>query len=111
VGSADAPGLPLRLRRPGRLSVLPAGAQALFIGGSTEWKLGAEARALAALAKNRGLWVHMGRVNSLRRLRYAADIGCDSVDGTYLAFGPDQNLPTQLTWIDPDQPGLFGGVA
>jgi hypothetical protein len=53
----------------------------------------------------------MGRVNSLRRLRYAADIGCDSVDGTYLAFGPDQNLPTLLTWIDPDQPGLFGGVA
>jgi hypothetical protein len=89
----------------------PAGAQALFIGGSTEWKLGPPARALAALAKDRGLWVHMGRVNSLRRLRYAADIGCDSVDGTYLAFGPDQNLPTLLTWIDPDQPGLFGGVA
>ena len=24
----------------------------------------------------------MGRVNSLRRLAYAASIGCDSVDGT-----------------------------
>jgi hypothetical protein len=90
---------------------IPEGPSALFIGGSTEWKLGPEARALAAAAKREGLWVHMGRVNSLRRLRYAADIGCDSVDGTYLAFGPDKNLPTLFTWIDPDQPGLFGGVA
>ena len=30
----------------------------------------------------RGKWVHMGRVNSTRRIRYAASIGCDSVDGT-----------------------------
>jgi hypothetical protein len=28
------------------------------------------------------LWVHMGRVNSERRIRYAASIGCDSVDGS-----------------------------
>ena len=90
---------------------IPAGARALFIGGDTDWKLGPEPRQLVALAKRIGLWVHMGRVNSLRRLRYAADIGCDSVDGTYLKHGPDKNLPILLTWVDPDLPGLFGGVA
>lgn len=34
------------------------------------------------------------------RLQYAAAIGCDSCDGTYLAFGPDRNLPTLLDWLD-----------
>ena len=71
----------------------------LFIGGSTEWKLGAEARALTVEAKRRGKHVHMGRVNSLARLRYADAIGCDSADGTYVAFGPDTNLPHVLGWL------------
>lgn len=71
----------------------------LFIGGSTEWKLGSHARAFAIGAKARGKHVHMGRVNSERRLRYAHHIGCDSVDGTYIAFGPDLNLPDVLAWV------------
>jgi hypothetical protein len=41
----------------------------------------------------------MGRVNSLRRHRYAAAIGCDSADGTYLTRGPDENLPKLLGWV------------
>lgn len=64
-----------------------------------EWKLGPIARSLASDAKVRGKWVHMGRVNSWTRLRYAASIGCDSADGTYVKFGPDQNLPKALSWI------------
>lgn len=71
----------------------------LFIGGSTEWKLGPHAVALTREAKARGKWVHMGRVNSLKRLRRAALSGCDSADGTYIAFGPDQNLPNVLAWL------------
>lgn len=71
---------------------------ALFIGGSTEWKLGAAARELVAEAKRRGKHVHMGRVNSERRYRYALAIGCDSADGTYLTFGPEVNLPAVLAW-------------
>lgn len=71
----------------------------LFIGGTTEWKLGATARGIAAEAKEQGKWVHMGRVNGWGRLRYARQIGCDSVDGTYLAFGPDKNLPRLLAWL------------
>lgn len=71
----------------------------LFIGGSTGWKIGAQARTLIAEAKRRGLAVHMGRVNSHGRLQRAADSGCDSADGTYLAFGPDANLPRLLRWV------------
>ncbi len=64
------------------LSLVWPRIDALFIGGSTEWKLGSAAEALVAEAKRRGKWAHMGRVNSARRIRYAASIGCDSVDGT-----------------------------
>lgn len=71
----------------------------LFIGGDTAWKLGAEARALIGEAKRRGKRTHMGRVNSRRRLQRAADSGCHSADGTYLAFGPDENLPKLLAWV------------
>lgn len=71
----------------------------LFLGGDTAWKLGADARALAVAAKARGKRVHMGRVNSMRRLRYASYVGCDSADGTYLTFGPDVNLPKLLAWL------------
>lgn len=80
----------------------------LFIGGTTEWKLGETARALVYTAKRHGRWVHMGRVNSEKRWRYAQAIGCDSVDGTYLTFGPDQNLPKVLAWTrNNDQDALF----
>lgn len=84
----------------------------LFLGGSTEWKLGPHARALAGEAKRRGKWLHMGRVNSERRFEYARAIGCDSADGTFLTYGPDVNLPQLLAWTrNADQPGLFGGIA
>lgn len=71
----------------------------LFIGGSTEWKLGEHARALVSEAKSRGKDVHMGRVNSAKRMRYANSIGCDSADGTFIVFGPDVNLPKVLGWL------------
>ena len=54
----------------------------LFIGGSTAFKIGPVAAAMVRRARLHGLWVHMGRVNSKRRMRYAASIGCHSVDGT-----------------------------
>lgn len=75
---------------------------ALFIGGSTEWKLGIHPVELTRKAKSLGKWVHMGRVNSNKRYKYAKSIGCDSVDGTYLTFGPNVNLPKLLSWIDGD---------
>jgi hypothetical protein len=80
----------------------------LFLGGDTEWKLGPAARALVDAARRLGRAVHMGRVNSLRRLRYADAIGCHTADGTYLAFGPTRNLPSLLAWLrDVEQPTLW----
>jgi len=73
---------------------------ALFIGGSTTWKTSDAVADLIGEAKRRGKWVHMGRVNSRRRVERAALIGCDSVDGNYLGFGPDVNLPKLLSWLD-----------
>lgn len=65
----------------------------------TEWKLGLQARLLVLDARLAGKWVHMGRVNSKLRYDYAKSIGCDSVDGTYLTFGPSKNLPKLLSWL------------
>ncbi len=88
---------------------IPDDAAAVFAGGDDGWKLGDNNAALIADAKRRGLWTHMGRVNSLRRLRFAAFHGYDSVDGTFLAFGPDLNLPRLLRYLRAAQePTLFG---
>lgn len=70
----------------------------LFLGGTTGWKLGPEARTWTAAAVAHGVPVHMGRVNSEKRYRYALAIGCSSVDGTYLTYAPDQLLPDLLAW-------------
>lgn len=71
----------------------------LFLAGSTEWKLGVIAERLAKDARNAGKWVHMGRVNSLKRLERARSMGCNSVDGTFLGFAPNANLPRLGRWI------------
>ena len=73
---------------------------ALFIGGSTEFKLSHQARDLVDAANARGKWTHMGRVNSETRLRTAAMWGCNSADGTFLKFAPDTNVPRLLAWLD-----------
>lgn len=71
----------------------------LFLGGSTEWKLGIQAELLARQARAKGKWVHMGRVNSLKRMERARAMGCNSVDGTFLGFGPDANIVHLTRWI------------
>lgn len=65
---------------------------ALFIGGSTEWKLSEAADECIRYAQRLGKWVHVGRVNSQRRIRHFQLVGVDSVDGTTLCFGPDKNF-------------------
>lgn len=90
----------------------------LFVGGSTDWKLGPAAAELCRQAKQRGKFVHVGRVNSYRRLRHASlQMHADTADGTYLAFGPTTNLPKLSAWftqLDRQRHeayyGLVGGV-
>jgi hypothetical protein len=57
-------------------------AEAYFVGGSTRFKLSRAAADLVRECKEGGAYIHMGRVNSLTRLRVAYDWGCDSVDGS-----------------------------
>ena len=85
----------------------------LFNGGDDEWKLGGPMGHLAAEAKARGKRLHMGRVNSLERMRHARARGYDSCDGTFIRFGPDIRLPEALGWLRDanDQMSLFGDVA
>ena len=86
---------------------------ALFIGGSTEWKLSAEAAQLARAARDMGKWVHVGRVSSLMRYVHAAvEMRAHSVDGTYLTKGPDKNLDNVLSWIRwvEGEGELFGAI-
>lgn len=55
---------------------------ALFIGGDTEWKLSLAAARLIFQAKQRDKWVHIGRVNSVKRRAWFESLGADSYDGT-----------------------------
>lgn len=57
-------------------------ADAYFVGGSTRWKLSRASVDLMAECRRRGKHLHVGRVNSLRRLRWAWECGADSVDGS-----------------------------
>lgn len=87
---------------------LPDDADVLFLGGTTDWKLGIEAWAITERWRT-SRWVHMGRVNSKRRFDTARAMGCHSVDGTYLTFGPDVNLTKLLGWLEQaaDAPMLW----
>jgi len=64
-----------------------------------EWKLTPGAARVVAAARARGVDVHMGRVNSLKRLRYAQAIGCTSADGTIIGYAPDVRTPEVQGWL------------
>lgn len=68
----------------------------LFIGGSTEYKLSEETANIVRIAKEKDKWIHMGRVNSYKRIRYANSIGCDSVDGTKYSMFANTYIPGAL---------------
>lgn len=82
---------------------------AWFVGGSTRWKLSQASAGLCAEAKWLGKWVHMGRVNSLRRMQAAFDMGADSIDGTAASMFGDKYIHAFCRWIDRlhQQPTLF----
>jgi hypothetical protein len=75
----------------------------LFIGGSTRWKLGPHARRLIAEAKQHGKWVHVGRVNTLRRMWLFSSTGVDSIDGTAFSKLPDKFIPWMLRRLPAQQ--------
>jgi hypothetical protein len=78
---------------------------ALFIGGTTHFKE-VEAAPLIREAKARGLWVHAGRVNTLRRMRLMDALGCDSFDGSIFSKMSDKYVPWMLRGLDHHQHGM-----
>lgn len=58
---------------------------AVFIGGTTDWKMGKHAAHIVKAAKVMGKWCHVGRINTPGRLEYFEELGADSCDGTGLA--------------------------
>src|SRR5262245_16682769 len=87
------------------LAAIIAANLLLTVGGSTAWKMGAAAAGMVGAARGRGAWVHMGRVNSIRRMRYASSIGCQSVDGTKWSRYQDSYVHL-LAGLPFDQSGL-----
>lgn len=73
---------------------------ALFIGGTTAWKLSGDVDWLIAEAKERDKWTHVGRVNTARRIRHFYEVGVDSIDGQSFSAWPDLYFAKFLTWID-----------
>ena len=58
---------------------------AIFIGGTTQWKMSKHAADVIRTAKICRKWVHVGRVNTPGRFEYFDGLGADSIDGTGLS--------------------------
>lgn len=55
---------------------------AVFIGGSTKWKLSEHVAHIIRAAKVLDKWAHVGRVNDPARFQHFEELGADSCDGT-----------------------------
>lgn len=71
---------------------------AVFVGGSTEYKIGHDAADCVQFAKGCGKWVHWGRVRSLRRIRHAMALGGDSFDSSIFSRRPAERADA-VRWV------------
>jgi len=81
---------------------------AIFIGGSTEWKLSFHAQTVIKAAQALGKWVHAGRVNTPARFEYFEKLGVDSIDGTGLSR---YSWMRERIYKADTEPGLFKEAA
>ena len=75
------------------------GLSCVFIGGSTRWKLGSEAARIIHETNLRGLWSHVGRVNTFRRFLYFATLNVRSIDGSKHSKWSETHIPTTLAFL------------
>lgn len=80
---------------------------AVFIGGTTEWKMSKHAAAVVKASKVIGKWCHVGRVNTPGRLEYFEELGADSCDGTGLA---QYSHMRKAIFDDRNSPKLFSAT-
>ncbi len=76
-------------------SDVPATADVIFVGGSTEWKWRNVALFCAAFPR-----VHVGRVNSEPHLWHCHDAGAESCDGTGWFRGDRKQLAELVAYIE-----------
>lgn len=85
-----APGCPLAVAvQDGAQASDLDGYDAVFVAGSTEWKWDT-APLWCERARERGIWSHIARVNTIRRVRHCIDMGANSSDGTGIFRGDRQ---------------------
>lgn len=78
----------------------------IFVGGTTEFKL-ESLPSWAALVRKTGCYLHVGRVNTARRIRYCSGFGVHSFDGTsasmYAETVPLLDFARRQTALDFDR--------
>ena len=109
-------GWPLALAAQDGIDKLPIPwkqIKAIFIGGTTEFKIGEKAKAVIRAGQTMGKYVHVGRVNTPGRFEYFESLGVDSIDGTGLSrythmrekIWKQYNQPNLLTNSEDDSSG------
>jgi hypothetical protein len=81
----------------------------LFIGGTDNFKFSTDSLAVIKRAREHGKRIHFGRINSMRRYRWAEAYGADTADGTILIKAPSENLIRVQKWNKDllDRPAMF----
>lgn len=77
---------------------------ALFIGGSTDWKMSEKAGQCIKACKAIGKWCHVGRVNTPGRFEHFEKLGADSIDGTGISR---YSWMREAIYRDRREPDLF----
>jgi hypothetical protein len=111
------------LEPPDLVNVVMPKRIGIFLGGSTEWKL-ANMQLWDKFCAERGIYYHVGRVNTIKRVRLANQAGADSIDGSSASryattlpmldfatrqwnlFTPPKNRDEQLIWAAAAEPEM-----
>lgn len=80
---------------------------AVFVGGDDAYKDGPDAALIVHEARQRGLWVHVGRVNTRRRLSHAAAIHASSCDGSGWVKFRNAMMPRLERWERAGRPAVL----
>lgn len=79
---------------------------AVFVGASTRWKLSRTAELLVKMARARGLWTHVGHVNTFGRLARVEAMGAHSFDGSQFSRFPEKYIPPFLARLEYRQQSI-----
>lgn len=85
----------------------PVNFDALFLGGSDQWRKSPGAAQTIKRAQKLGKWIHIGRVNSRKRIQYFSLLNVDSFDGTHLIYNHIKHRRQLIRWMSESNSPLF----